>query len=57
MVTAVDCQELLERLLVRIETQKDNSMPENNVEAAEAQDPDNNGTKEGTDSIGIAING
>ncbi|XP_044484350.1 RNA cytosine-C(5)-methyltransferase NSUN2-like isoform X2 [Mangifera indica] len=56
MVTAVDCQELLERLLVRIETQKDNSMPENNVEAAEAQDPDNNGTKEGTDSIGIAIN-
>lgn len=57
MVTAIDCQELLERLLMRIEMEKDNSMQENDVETAQVQDLDNAGKNEGTDSMEVAIHG
>ncbi|GAV60217.1 Nol1_Nop2_Fmu domain-containing protein [Cephalotus follicularis] len=38
MVTAVDCQELLERLLAHAETEKSLSLPENNIVVDEVQD-------------------
>lgn len=38
MVTAIDCQELLERLSARMETEKGSSAQENNVEGVELQD-------------------
>ncbi|KAF2292978.1 hypothetical protein GH714_034525 [Hevea brasiliensis] len=38
MVTAIDCQELLERLSARMEIEKDSSVQKHNVEATEVQD-------------------
>ncbi|KAJ9170386.1 hypothetical protein P3X46_018498 [Hevea brasiliensis] len=38
MVTAIDCQELLERLSARMEIEKDSSVQKHNVEANEVQD-------------------
>lgn len=55
MVTAIDCQELLERLLVRMETEKGSSLledkPSGNYEADEALKMTDTEVKEDTDTI------
>lgn len=56
MATTIDCQELLQRLLMHIE-REDNSMLENNVDTAQVQYLDNTAKNEGTDSIELTING
>lgn len=53
MVTALDCQELLERLGIRMETEKDDSATEHNMETDEPQDiQDNeNNEKESSETV------
>ncbi len=46
MVTAMDCKELLERLILRMENGKGNQMPENIIEGEKALDA--NGTEKDT---------
>lgn len=52
MVTAIDCQELLERLSARMETEKGSSAPENHVELDEKHDTSGkNGTSMEEDNV------
>ncbi|KAK4840171.1 hypothetical protein QYF36_001490 [Acer negundo] len=53
MVSAIDCQELLERLLIRMEPEPENgdSLQENNGNTDEVKDMDDNGKNEELESI------
>ncbi|TXG60154.1 hypothetical protein EZV62_014727 [Acer yangbiense] len=53
MVSAIDCQELLERLLIRMEPEPENgdSLQENNGNTDEVKDMDDNGKNEESESI------
>lgn len=46
MVTALDCQELLERLLMRMDTEKDNSVQGNITETDEVHHMNDNSESE-----------
>ncbi|KAK0604800.1 hypothetical protein LWI29_019597 [Acer saccharum] len=59
MVSAIDCQELLERLLIRMEPEPENgdSLQENNGNTDEVKDMDDNGKKEESERIKMDSSG
>ncbi|KAL5753394.1 hypothetical protein ACOSQ2_023901 [Xanthoceras sorbifolium] len=55
MVTAIDCQELLERLLIRMEPESDNSLQKNNIHTDEVKNTNDDGKNEESESIKMVI--
>lgn len=56
MVTAIDCQELLERLLMRLEIEKGDLVQENAMGTDEVQEEMNDNGKEEPESLEVAVN-
>lgn len=56
MVTAIDCQELLERLLMRLEIEKGDLVQENALGTDEVQEEMNYNGKEEPESLEVAVN-
>lgn len=56
MVTAIDCQELLERLLMRLEIEKGDLVQENAMGTDEVQEEMNDNGKEEPESLEVAEN-
>lgn len=56
MVTAIDCQELLERLLTRLEIEKGDLVQENAMGTDEVQEEMNDNGKEEPESLKVAVN-
>lgn len=55
MVTAVDCQELLERLVIRMAPENGDALQENNSHSDEGKNTTQNGKSEEPESMEMAV--